>query len=102
MLDGTGIEAMTDTMVLSVTKDRKVHCINPKNGYQILEAKSVILAMGCRERTRGAISIPGTRPAGVLTAGAAQRYVNIEGHMVGKRVVILGSGDRLCFSRLRQ
>ena len=49
--------------------------------------------MGCRERTRGAISIPGTRPAGVLTAGAAQRYVNIEGHMVGKRVIILGSGD---------
>jgi thioredoxin reductase len=58
-----------------------------------LKAKSIVLAMGCRERTRGAISIPGTRPAGVLTAGAAQRYVNIEGHMVGKRVVILGSGD---------
>ena len=93
MLEGTSIEVMTDTMVLEVTQDRKVHCINPENGYQVLEAKSIVLAMGCRERTRGAISIPGTRPAGVLTAGAAQRYVNIDGHMVGKRVVILGSGD---------
>ena len=93
MLKGTGIDVMCDTMVLEVTQDKKVHCINPQDGYQILEAESIVLAMGCRERTRGAISIPGTRPAGVLTAGAAQRYVNIEGHMVGKRVIILGSGD---------
>ncbi|MBO4338933.1 MAG: FAD-dependent oxidoreductase [Clostridia bacterium] len=93
MLEGTGIKAMCDTMVLAVTQDKKIHCINPTDGYQVLEAKSIVLAMGCRERTRGAISIPGTRPAGVLTAGAAQRFVNIEGHMVGKRVVILGSGD---------
>ena len=93
MLKDTNIEVMTDTMVLQITKDRQVHCINSENGYQILDAGAVVLAMGCRERTRGAISIPGTRPAGVLTAGAAQRYVNIEGHMVGKRVVILGSGD---------
>ena len=93
MLEGTGIKVMCDTMVLEVTQDKTVHCINPENGYQILEAKSIVLAMGCRERTRGAISIPGTRPAGVLTAGAAQRFVNIEGHMVGKKVVILGSGD---------
>ena len=93
MLEGTGIQTMCDTMVLEITQDKKVHCINPKLGYQVLEAKSIVLAMGCRERTRGAISIPGTRPAGVLTAGAAQRFVNIEGHMVGKRVVILGSGD---------
>lgn len=93
MLKDTQVEVMTDTMVLQVTNDRCVHCINSKNGYQILEAGAVVLAMGCRERTRGAISIPGTRPAGILTAGAAQRYVNIEGHMVGKRVVILGSGD---------
>ncbi len=93
MLEGTSIESMCDTMVLDVTKNKEVHCINPEKGYQILKAKSIVLAMGCRERTRGAISIPGTRPAGVLTAGAAQRYVNIEGHMVGKRVVILGSGD---------
>jgi len=93
MLEGTGIKTMCDTMVLEITQDKKVHCINPENGYQVLEAQSIVLAMGCRERTRGAISIPGTRPAGVLTAGAAQRYVNIEGHMVGKKVVILGSGD---------
>ena len=93
MLEGTGIEVMCDTMVLEVTQEKEVHCINPEKGYQVLSAKSIVLAMGCRERTRGAISIPGTRPAGVLTAGAAQRYVNMEGHMVGKRVIILGSGD---------
>ena len=93
MLEGTGIEVMCSTMVLDVTQNKEIHCINPETGYQKLCAKSIVLAMGCRERTRGAISIPGTRPAGVLTAGAAQRYVNIEGHMVGKRVVILGSGD---------
>lgn len=93
MLKDTEVEVMTDTMVLEITKGRQVHCINSKNGYQILDAGAIVLAMGCRERTRGAISIPGTRPAGILTAGAAQRYVNIEGHMVGKRVVILGSGD---------
>lgn len=93
MLEDTAVNVMTDTMVLEITKEKQVHCVNSKNGYQILDAKSIVLAMGCRERTRGAISIPGTRPAGILTAGAAQRYVNIEGHMVGKRVVILGSGD---------
>jgi len=93
MLKDTAVEVMTDTMVLEITKEKQVHCVNAENGYQILDAKSIVLAMGCRERTRGAISIPGTRPAGILTAGAAQRYVNIEGHMVGKRVVILGSGD---------
>lgn len=93
MLEGTAVSVMTDTMVLEITKEKQVHCVNSKDGYQILDAKAIVLAMGCRERTRGAISIPGTRPAGILTAGAAQRYVNIEGHMVGKKVVILGSGD---------
>lgn len=93
MLGDTNVKVMTDTMVLELTKDKKVHCVNTADGYQILNGKSIVLAMGCRERTRGAISIPGTRPAGILTAGAAQRYVNIEGHMVGKKVVILGSGD---------
>lgn len=93
MLADTDVKVFTDTMVLQVTSEKEVHCINTTDGYQILPAKSVVLAMGCRERTRGAISIPGTRPAGVLTAGAAQRYVNMEGYMVGKRVVILGSGD---------
>lgn len=76
-----------------MTPEKQVHAVSKKEGYRVLEAKSIVLAMGCRERTRGAISIPGTRPAGVLTAGAAQRYVNMEGYMVGKRVVILGSGD---------
>lgn len=93
MVENTDIEIMLDTMVLQITKDKTVHAVNTKIGYMILNAKSIVLAMGCRERTRGAISIPGTRPAGILTAGAAQRYVNIEGYMVGKRVVILGSGD---------
>ena len=93
MVEKTDIEIMLDTMVLQITKDKTVHAVNTKIGYMILNAKSIVLAMGCRERTRGAISIPGTRPSGILTAGAAQRYVNIEGYMVGKRVVILGSGD---------
>ncbi len=93
MVEKTDIEIMLDTMVLQITKDKTVHAVNTKIGYMILNAKSIVLAMGCRERTRGAISIPGTRPAGILTAGAAQRYVNIEGYIVGKRVVILGSGD---------
>mgnify|MGYP002601035782 CR=1 FL=1 len=93
MVADTGVEVFLDTMVLQVTPEKQVHAVNKKEGYRVLEAKSIVLAMGCRERTRGAISIPGTRPAGVLTAGAAQRYVNMEGYMVGKRVVILGSGD---------
>ena len=93
MLGETGVEVRLDTMVLDVTPDRKVHMIGKETGYRIEEAKSIVLAMGCRERTRGAIGTPGTRPAGVYTAGAAQRYVNMEGWLPGKRVVILGSGD---------
>ena len=93
MLRETGVTVKTDTMVLEITPGKQVHVVSAADGYEILEAKAVVLAMGCRERTRGAIGIPGTRPAGVFTAGAAQRYLNIEGYMVGKRVVILGSGD---------
>lgn len=93
MLHETGVTVKTDTMVLEITPGKQVHVVSAADGYEILEAKAVVLAMGCRERTRGAIGIPGTRPAGVFTAGAAQRYLNIEGYMVGKRVVILGSGD---------
>ena len=89
----TNIEVKTDTMVLAVTPEKRVHAVNEKDGYIVLEAASIVLCMGCRERTRGAISIPGARPAGVFTAGAAQRYINMEGYMVGRRVVILGSGD---------
>ena len=93
LLRSTGVRVELGTMVLEVTPDKKIHCVSKEKGYQILEAKSVILCMGCRERTRGAIGIPGTRPAGIYTAGAAQRYVNMEGYLVGKRVLILGSGD---------
>lgn len=93
LLGKTGVEVRLDTMVLEVTPERRVHMVGKAAGYRVEEARSVILAMGCRERTRGAIAIPGTRPAGVYTAGAAQRYVNMEGRMPGRRVVILGSGD---------
>ena len=93
MLKNTGVDVRLDAMVLDVTPEKEVHIVSSASGYEVLEAKAVVLAMGCRERTRGAIAIPGTRPAGVFTAGTAQRYLNIEGYMVGKRVVILGSGD---------
>ena len=93
MLRDTGVEVRLDTMVLEVGADRRVHMVGKATGYRVEEARSVLLAMGCRERTRGAISIPGTRPAGIFTAGAAQRYVNMEGWLPGERVVILGSGD---------
>ena len=93
MVSQTGVDVRLDAMVLDITPDKHVHIVSSEGGYEDLEARAVILAMGCRERTRGAIAIPGTRPAGVFTAGAAQRYLNIEGYMVGRRVVILGSGD---------
>ncbi|WP_291245500.1 FAD-dependent oxidoreductase [Fournierella sp.] len=93
-LEGTGIEVMLGAMVLEVNAQaHTVQAISKTLGYRLLRGRSILLAMGCRERTRGAIGIPGTRPAGVFTAGAAQRYVNMEGYMVGKRVLILGSGD---------
>lgn len=93
MLKETGTEVLTDTMVLEVTADRRVKCLNSRDGYREYSAGAIVLAMGCRERTRGAIAIPGDRPAGVMTAGTAQRYVNMEGYMPGRRIVILGSGD---------
>ena len=92
LLRETGVKVKSDTMVIHLTESKQVHCISAA-GYEVLSAKAVILAMGCRERTRGAISIPGSRACGVFTAGAAQRYLNIDGFLVGKRVVILGSGD---------
>lgn len=93
MVNELGISYMTDTAVLGISGDKTVSAINSSEGYIELQAKAVILAMGCRERTRGALNIPGTRPAGVFTAGTAQKYVNIYGLMPGKKVVILGSGD---------
>lgn len=92
-LASTGIEVRLDTMVLELTPQRQVHMVSRERGYRVEEARSVVLAMGCRERTRGAIAIPGARPSGIFTAGAAQRYVNMEGWLPGRRVVILGSGD---------
>lgn len=89
----TGVVVALDTMVLELTPDKKLHLMSKAEGYRIVSARAVVLAMGCRERTRGAIGIPGTRPAGIFNAGDAQRYVNIDGYMVGRRVLILGSGD---------
>ena len=98
MLRDTGVQVQLDTMALQLVPGNAgaphtVHCVSAQHGYQVLETAAVVLAMGCRERTRGAISIPGERPSGIFTAGAAQRYINMEGYMVGRRVVILGSGD---------
>ena len=92
-LETMGIKYVLDTMVLEMTDERVIHICSSAEGYQIIEAEAVVLAMGCRERTRGAIAIPGYRPAGVFNAGTAQRYINMEGYMVGKKVLILGSGD---------
>ena len=93
MVQKAGIPVETNAMVLSLTDDKKVTYVSPTSGYTTLSANAVILAMGCRERTRGALNIPGSRPAGIYTAGTAQRYVNVEGYIPGRRVVILGSGD---------
>lgn len=87
-----GVETRLDTMVMDVTPMRQVY-VTKRDGFEELEARAVVLAMGCRERTRPQIRIPGTRPAGVYMAGLAQQFVNIEGWMPGKRFVILGSGD---------
>ena len=92
LVSETGIEVMTDTMVLDVTPEHDVFVSNT-DGVSVLHAKSVILAMGCRERTRDSVGIAGTRPAGVYTAGSAQLYMNILGYSVGKRVVVRGTGD---------
>jgi NADPH-dependent 2,4-dienoyl-CoA reductase/sulfur reductase-like enzyme len=89
-----GIDVMQNTMVLEINgEDKFVYAVNSANGVVRVFYKSLILAMGCRERTRGAIGIPGTRPAGIFTAGTAQRFINMQGYMVGKKIVILGSGD---------
>lgn len=86
-----GIPYVTDAMTLSVGRDKTVTYVSPHDGLVKLRAEAVILAMGCRERPRGALNTPGTRPAGVYTAGTAQRFINIEGYMPGREVVILGS-----------
>ncbi len=92
MLKDTGIELKLGATVVSI-EDKVVSAVSEANGFEQFRAKAIILAMGCRERNRGPIFLPGARGRGVYTAGAAQKYLNIDGYLVGKRVVILGSGD---------
>ncbi len=89
----TEIKILVDTMVTAITPDKRISALNVEKGLIEIEADAIILAMGCRERTRGMLHIAGTRPSGIYTAGTAQRLVNVEGYMPGKNVVILGSGD---------
>src|SRR5699024_1179423 len=87
------IDVLLDTIVMDFSKDKTLTLMNEENGMFQIKPKAVILAMGCRERPRGALNIPGSRPAGVYSAGTAQKLVNLDGFMPGKKVVILGSGD---------
>jgi thioredoxin reductase len=93
MAESWGIDISLDTTVLDIDKNRTLTVVSEQGGLRQVDCRSVILAMGCRERPRGALGIPGTRPAGVFTAGHAQRLINVEGYMPGRTVVILGSGD---------
>ncbi|MBO5369714.1 MAG: FAD-dependent oxidoreductase, partial [Clostridia bacterium] len=93
MVDKLPIECKLSTMVLDITEDKVITATNEEDGVFTIRAKAIILAMGCRERSKGALNIAGTRPAGIYSAGTAQKFVNIKGYMPGKRVVILGSGD---------
>lgn len=88
-----GIECKLNTMVLDVSEDKVITATNSEDGLFQIEAKAVILAMGCRERSKGALNIAGSRPAGIYSAGTAQKFVNMKGYLPGKNVVILGSGD---------
>jgi len=88
-----GVEVLLDTMVLDITPQRRILAAGKSSGVVDIQAKAIVLSMGCRERTRAQIRLPGMRPAGVFTAGTAQRWVNVEGYMPGKNFVILGSGD---------
>jgi len=92
-VDELQIEYKLETMVLDLTSDRKILAVNQSEGLMELQANTIVLAMGCRERSRGALHIPGTRPAGIFTAGTAQRLMDIEGYVPGKQALILGSGD---------
>ncbi len=92
-LEKTAVQCFLNTLVTDLSSDRVITALSPDHGALEIKAKSIVLAMGCRERTRPSIGIPGTRPAGILTAGVAQRFVNIDGYLPGKKVVILGSGD---------
>ena len=88
-----GIEVKLNTMVIDISNDKVITATNSKEGIFTIQAKAVVLAMGCRERSKGALNISGTRPAGIYSAGTAQKFVNMKGYIPGKEVVILGSGD---------
>jgi NADPH-dependent 2,4-dienoyl-CoA reductase/sulfur reductase-like enzyme len=90
---GLGVDTLLDAMVLDITPQRRIFASGKGAGFVDLQARAIVLAMGCRERTRAQIRLPGTRPAGVFSAGTAQRWVNVEGFMPGSRFVVLGSGD---------
>jgi NADPH-dependent 2,4-dienoyl-CoA reductase/sulfur reductase-like enzyme len=92
-LEKTRVQCFLNTLVIGLSPERVITALSPEHGALEIRAKSIILAMGCRERTRPSIGIPGTRPAGIFTAGVAQRFVNIDGYLPGRRIVILGSGD---------
>ena len=92
-IEKTDIVVKTDTMVLDIDDNNLVTAVNKADGLLKIQAKAIVLAMGCRERPRGALEIAGTRASGIMTAGTAQKYVNLDGYMPGKKVVILGSGD---------
>ena len=87
------IDFQLESMVIRITPDKEITAVSSKYGYVIFKPKALVLAMGCREKTRGNLDIPGTRPGGLYTAGTAQRFTNIEGYLPGKKIVILGSGD---------
>ncbi|MCK4791785.1 MAG: FAD-dependent oxidoreductase [Desulfobacteraceae bacterium] len=93
MAEAANVDIALNTMVLELDQNRTLTVVSEKGGLRKYQCKSIILAMGCRERPRGALGIPGTRPAGIFTAGHAQRLINVEGYMLGERIVILGSGD---------
>lgn len=92
-IEKLNISYKLNTMVIDISKDKIINAVNEKDGVIEIKAKSIVLCMGCRERPRGALTIPGSRCAGIYTAGTAQKFVNIHGYMPGKEVVILGSGD---------
>ena len=88
-----GIEYRLETMVMDISREKLITAMNRERGMFQIQAEAIVLAMGCRERSRGALNIPGYRPAGIYSAGTAQRLVNMEGFLPGRKVVILGSGD---------
>ncbi len=93
MVVEAGVEYLTETMVTDLSNDKIATCLSERDGKIQVKAKAIVLAMGCREKPRGALNVPGERPAGVITAGTAQKFVNIRGYMPGREVVIFGSGD---------